>query len=134
MFSPRRPNCRHRSTRRYGPYVEMSDGLLAAPRLSIGTGLVRACASPCGRFLATTGGTEVRLWDSTSGRSLGANLPMGDWGNEVHFSFESKMVITASEDGSTYIWNCLIRAVDPSSHCSDWPIWSQATRPAWETV
>ena len=45
------------------------------------------------------------LWDAKSGQLLGAPYQHGDWTNEAGFSPDSKIMFTASEDGSARLWS-----------------------------
>lgn len=80
------------------------DGQPLTPPMSIGHGLVRAVVSPCGKFIATGGGQAALLWESRTGRPLGARMQHDNWVLQVSFSPDSKRLITASDDGTARIW------------------------------
>ena len=86
------------------------DGSPVAPPLSMGRGLIRTAVSPCGRFVATAGfaptasGCAAMLWDVETGHALGYQATHAKWVNEIHFSLDSKYLVTASEDGTARVW------------------------------
>ena len=77
-----------------------------SPRLFRRSGYRNSVAfSPDGNLIACpTGNKAVRLWETATGRSHGAELPHGEHVHSVSFSPDGKLLATGSAAGTVRLW------------------------------
>jgi WD40 repeat protein len=59
--------------------------------------------SPDGRYLATTGGETLRLYDVETRRQIGSSVPISRWFPYVHFTPDGREVVAADSAGRVWV-------------------------------
>ena len=90
--------------------------------------------SPDGRTLASTSGTEIKLWDTASGAMTATLTETTSDVYSVAFSLDGKTLAAGNDDGTIELWNVASGANTKTLTGHTDQVWSVAFSPDGKTL